>query len=51
MTRSAAYSAMPPVIPNPERIKSFKTAAAFEKWMATHHATESEIWLKIHKKS
>ena len=42
---------MPPVVPNPEKIKSFKTAAAFEKWMAAHHASASEIWLKIHKKS
>jgi len=41
---------MPPVVPDPEKIKSFNTAAAFEKWMATHHASESEIWLKIHKK-
>ena len=42
---------MPPVIPDPEKIKSFKTPAAFEKWMATHHESASEIWLKIHKKS
>ena len=42
---------MPPVIPNPDKIKSFKTAAGFERWMATHHTSESEIWLKIHKKS
>ena len=42
---------MPPVIPDPKKIKSFKNAAAFEKWMATHHDSESEIWLKIHKKS
>jgi uncharacterized protein YdeI (YjbR/CyaY-like superfamily) len=42
---------MPPVVPDPQKIKGFKTAAAFEKWMATHHASESEIWLKIHKKS
>ncbi len=41
---------MPPVIPDPRKIKSFKTAAAFEKWLSTCHATESEIWLKIHKK-
>ena len=47
----AHTSAMPPVIPDPEKIKSFKTPAAFEKWMATHHDSESEIWLKIHKKS
>ena len=42
---------MPSVIPDPTKIKSFKTAAAFEKWMAAHHAKESEIWLKIHKKN
>jgi uncharacterized protein YdeI (YjbR/CyaY-like superfamily) len=41
---------MPPVIPDPRRIKSFKTEAAFEKWLASHHDKEPEIWLKIHKK-
>lgn len=41
---------MPPVVPDPAKIKSFKTAAAFEKWIATHHASASELWLKIHKK-
>ena len=47
----AHISAMPPVVPDPEKIKSFKTADAFEKWMAAHHASASEIWLKIHKKN
>jgi uncharacterized protein YdeI (YjbR/CyaY-like superfamily) len=42
---------MPPVVVDPKKVKSFKTVAAFEKWMATHHDRESEIWLKIHKKS
>src|SRR5690242_21758112 len=42
---------MPPVVPDPKKIKSFKSAAAFEKWMSTHHDTESELWLKIHKKN
>jgi uncharacterized protein YdeI (YjbR/CyaY-like superfamily) len=42
---------MPPVTPDPKKIKSFKTAGAFEKWMAANHDRESEIWLKIHKKS
>jgi uncharacterized protein YdeI (YjbR/CyaY-like superfamily) len=40
-----------PVIPNPKHIKSFRSEAAFEKWLATHHASEQEIWVKIHKKS
>ena len=41
---------MAPVIPDPRKIKSFHTEAAFAKWMAANHARETEIWLKIHKK-
>jgi uncharacterized protein YdeI (YjbR/CyaY-like superfamily) len=41
---------MAPIIPDPERIKSFATAAAFETWLAAHHDSETELWLKIHKK-
>lgn len=41
---------MAPVIPNPRRIKSFRTEADLEAWMAAHHDREPELWLKIHKK-
>lgn|SRR5690606_11638989 len=41
---------MAPVIPNPARIRSFRTETAFEKWLAAHHDREPELWLKIHKK-
>jgi uncharacterized protein YdeI (YjbR/CyaY-like superfamily) len=41
---------MAPIVPDPRTIKSFRTEAAFAKWMAANHARESEIWLKIHKK-
>ena len=41
---------MAPIVPNPRRIKSFRTPAAFEKWLATNHAVETELWLRIHKK-
>jgi len=41
---------VPPVIPDPTKIKTFRTQAAFEAWMRTHHARETEVWLKIHKK-
>lgn len=41
---------MAPIIPNPKKIKSFRTPAAFETWLATHHASETELWLKVHKK-
>ena len=38
------------VIPNPRRIRTFKSEAAFEKWLAAHHDSEPEVWIKIHKK-
>jgi len=41
---------MAPITPNPARIRSFRTAAAFEKWLAANHGREPELWLKIHKK-
>lgn len=41
---------MAPIIPNPDKIKSFPTEAAFETWLAANHARETELWLKIHKK-
>ena len=41
---------MPVVIPDPKRIKSFRTEAAFEAWLAKHHDRETEVWLKVHKK-
>ncbi len=42
---------MPPVIPNPQKIKSFCNAAAFEAWLSKNHAGETELWLKMHKKA
>ena len=41
---------MPPVVPNPDRIRSFRTEAEFERWMRTHHDREPEIWIRIYKK-
>ena len=31
--------------------RAFATPSEFANWLAKHHAHESEIWLKIHKKS
>lgn len=42
---------MAPVVPDPNRIRSFATGAAFEAWMRRSHARAPELWLKIHKKS
>ncbi len=41
---------MAPIIPDAKRIKSFRTEAAFAKWLSANHARETELWLKIHKK-
>jgi uncharacterized protein YdeI (YjbR/CyaY-like superfamily) len=42
---------MAPVIPDPRRIKTFPSEAAFEAWLAAHHDREPEIWIKMHKKA
>jgi len=42
---------MAPIIPDPRRIKTFKTQAAFEKWLKANHAREPEIWIKVFKKA
>ena len=42
---------MAPIIPDPTRIKSFRTAAAFAVWLRTNHDAQPELWLKIHKKA
>jgi uncharacterized protein YdeI (YjbR/CyaY-like superfamily) len=41
---------MAPVIPDPAKIKSFRTEAAFETWMRASHGRETEVWLRIYKK-
>ncbi len=42
---------MAAVVPNPKHIRSFRTRAAFEAWLSTHHASEPEVWIKIYKKN
>jgi uncharacterized protein YdeI (YjbR/CyaY-like superfamily) len=41
---------MAPIIPDPKKIKSFRTEAAFAKWLRANHTRETELWLKVHKK-
>ena len=36
--------------PDPKRVRTFASAAAFEKWLASHHDKWPEVWVKIHKK-
>jgi len=42
---------MAQVVPDKNKIKSFRTEAAFEKWLAANHARETELWLRIYKKN
>jgi uncharacterized protein YdeI (YjbR/CyaY-like superfamily) len=42
---------MAPVIPDPKRIKAFRSQEAFEAWLAKNHARAPEVWLKIYKKA
>ena len=42
---------MAPVVPDPDKIKSFRSQSAFAAWMKANHAREPEIWLKVHKKA
>ena len=42
---------MAPVIPNPKRIKRFRTEAAFEAWLRRNHARETEVWIRIYRKN
>ena len=38
------------MIPNPKKIKSFRSAAEFESWLSKHHHRENELWLRVYKK-
>lgn len=41
---------MAQVIPDPNKIKSFRSAAEFEKWLSKQHHREDELWLRFFKK-
>lgn len=41
---------MAQVIPDPNKIKSFRSAADFEKWLSKHHDRDNELWLRVYKK-
>jgi uncharacterized protein YdeI (YjbR/CyaY-like superfamily) len=41
---------MPPIIPDPKKIKSFRTQATLENWLRRNHLRETEVWVRIYKK-
>ena len=41
---------MAPVVVDPSQVREFPDGQAFAAWLAAHHASEPELWIKIHKK-
>lgn len=39
------------MVPDPSRIKAFRSVGAFETWMTRHHDRESELWMRVYKKA
>ena len=40
---------MPAFIVNPDKVREFVDATSFHAWLAQHHASETEVWIKLHK--
>jgi uncharacterized protein YdeI (YjbR/CyaY-like superfamily) len=40
---------MAPVKINPDKVRAFRDAESFYKWLGKHHDKQDEIWIKIHK--
>gem|GEM_PF-91271 len=40
---------MPPVNVDPAKVRTFETAAAFERWLSLHHDEADEVWIRIYK--
>jgi uncharacterized protein YdeI (YjbR/CyaY-like superfamily) len=41
--------AMAPFKIDPTKVRAFKDAESFHRWLGKHHANEDEVWIKIHK--
>ena len=42
---------MAPVIVDPTKVREFRDADAFYKWLGKNHDKADELWIKIHKKA
>ena len=40
---------MATVYVDPGKVHEFQNAQAFSEWLSAHYATESEVWIKLHK--
>jgi len=41
---------MPSFVVNPDAVHEFRDEAALERWYRSNHASEPELWIKVHKK-
>jgi uncharacterized protein YdeI (YjbR/CyaY-like superfamily) len=37
------------VLVDPDKVHEFADAEAFDLWLSRHHASETEVWIRIHK--
>lgn len=49
MHGAAENSAMAAVIVNVDKIFEFTTSESFAAWLSQNHASETEVWIKLHK--
>lgn len=42
---------MAPVQVDPARVREFVDGPSFYDWLSKHHASEPELWIKLHKKA
>jgi uncharacterized protein YdeI (YjbR/CyaY-like superfamily) len=42
---------LPPMQVDPDKVHAFEDAATFNLWLSRHHASETEVWIKLHKVS
>ena len=47
--RAKVGSLMAPVTVDPRKVREFADAESFYAWLAEHHGTADEVWIKLHK--
>ena len=34
---------------DPEKVREFRDAESFYRWLGKHHDKDAEVWIKIHR--
>jgi len=42
-------TALAPIKVDPDKVREFRDADSFYKWLGQHHDSQDEVWIKIHK--